>query len=194
MPSNLALEGVLRCAVTLVAVAAGLGVPGAAAGLLISLPAALLHTRRAQARLSDRIAEDAAATPAEASRARHDAMLALAALGLLAVLQNVDVLVLGRKVPGQQRQLRRGVGGLQGAGADRLRAGRLPAAGGGDPASAAGTTTRSARWYVSLGFVAAPLGDPRPRSRRSQDGHPLLSLAFGQRLAGAVGCLHCRSR
>ena len=32
-------------------------------------------------------------------RARHDALFALGALGLLAVLQNVDVLVLGRHDP-----------------------------------------------------------------------------------------------
>ncbi len=179
---NLALEGVLRCVVTLAAVAAGLGVPGAAAGLLVSLPAALLHARRAQARLGDRIAEDAAATPAEAFRARHDALIALAALGLLAVLQNVDVLVLGRKVPGSS--------GSYGAVSVACKALVLVAfvlAGFLLPEAA----TRKAAGrhalgplYVSLGFVAVPSAVLVVAAATA--GRPLLSLAFGKRLAGAA--------
>ncbi len=100
--SNLLLEGVLRCGVTLGAVGAGLGVPGAAAGLLISLPSRDRPCRlgRAPARRAPPPAPgEPAVRRAATGRARHDALLALAALGLLAVLQNVDVLVLGRHDP-----------------------------------------------------------------------------------------------
>jgi O-antigen/teichoic acid export membrane protein len=177
---NLAVEGLLRCAMTIVAVVAGLGVPGAIAGLLISLPTAIAHAVRAQRSLGTRVAPDEASTPAQASRARHDALIALAALGLLAVLQNVDVLVLGRKVPGSS--------GSYGAVSVACKALVLIAfvlAGFLLPEAA----TRKAAGrhalgplYVSLAFVAVPSVVLLIAAEVA--GHPLLSLAFGKRLAG----------
>jgi O-antigen/teichoic acid export membrane protein len=181
--TNLAVEGVLRCAVTIVAVAAGLGVPGAAAGLLVSLPVAVVHARRAQARVPARPAAAVgdSAVGIRAARARRDALLALAALGLLAVLQNVDVLVLGRRIPSSS--------GSYGAVSVACKALVLVAfvlAGFLLPEAA---TRRAAGHHalsslgVSLAFIAVPSALLVGAALAA--GRPLLSLAFGQRLASA---------
>jgi O-antigen/teichoic acid export membrane protein len=186
--TTLALEGVLRCVITIAAVAAGLGVPGAAAGLLVSLPVAIGHARWAQLRFPGRAIADAVATGVgaatagvRAARARHDALIALAALGLLAVLQNVDVLVLGKRVPSSS--------GSYGAVSVACKALVLVAfvlAGFLLPEAA---TRRAAGHHalsplgVSLAFVAVPSAILVAAAVAA--GHPLLSLAFGKRLAGA---------
>jgi O-antigen/teichoic acid export membrane protein len=184
--SNLLLEGVLRCGVTLGAVGAGLGVPGAAAGLLISLPSAIGHASWAEHRLA------AAPPPAlgeqsakrePPGRARQDALLALGALGLLAVLQNVDVLVLGRHDPAAS-----GSYGAVSVACKSLVLIAFVLAGFLLPEAA---TRRAAGHHamtslvVSLTFVAVP--SALLILLAAADGHPLLSLAFGKRLAGASG-------
>jgi O-antigen/teichoic acid export membrane protein len=185
--SNLLLEGVLRCAVTLITVAAGLGVPGAAAGLLISIPVAIVHTRIAQRRLPapDDAVEGAVARLLAQQRARHDAMLALAALAALAVLQNVDVLVLGRHDPASS-----GSYGAVSVASKALVLIAFVLAGFLLPEAA---SRRAAGQHaltplaVSLGFVAVPSAVLILISVVA--GHELLSLAFGHRLAGASAAL-----
>jgi O-antigen/teichoic acid export membrane protein len=186
---NLVLEGVLRCAVTLGAVGAGLGVPGAAAGLLISLPSAIGHAGWAEHRLSPTPPPGPGSPggrPAKREppgRARHDALLALGALGLLAVLQNVDVLVLGRHDPASS-----GSYGAVSVACKSLVLIAFVLAGFLLPEAA---TRRAAGHHamtslvVSLTFVAVPAA--LLILLAAADGHPLLSLAFGKRLAGASG-------
>jgi O-antigen/teichoic acid export membrane protein len=186
---NLFLEGVVRSAVTLAAVGAGLGVWGAAAGLLISLPAAIAHAGWAEHRLPPTLpltlpvdeAGVAAALREPARRARHDALFALGALGLLAVLQNVDVLVLGRHDPSSS-----GSYGAVSVACKSLVLVAFVLAGFLLPEAA----TRRAIGHhamtplvVSLGFVAVP--SALLILLAAFEGHPLLSLAFGKRLANA---------
>lgn len=181
---NLLLEGVLRCVVVVAAVGAGLGVTGAAAALLVSLPVAIGHARWAQLRVP--ASTSAAGVPdglGRASSARTDALTALAALGFLAVLQNVDVLVLGRADPASS--------GSYGAVSVACKALVLIAfvlAGFLLPEAA---SRRAAGHHaltplvVSLLFVAVP--SAALLLAASLAGHPLLSLAFGHRLAGSSG-------
>ncbi|HEX4015745.1 MAG TPA: hypothetical protein VHX15_03325 [Frankiaceae bacterium] len=186
--TNLLLEGVLRCAVTLGAVGAGLGVPGAAAGLLISLPSAIGHARWAEHRLNP--TPPPAREPGRAprhrespGRARHDALIALGALGLLAVLQNVDVLVLGRHDPASS-----GSYGAVSVACKSLVLIAFVLAGFLLPEAA---TRRAVGHHamtslvVSLSFVAVP--SALLILLAAADGHALLSLAFGKRLSGASG-------
>ncbi|HEX4428503.1 MAG TPA: hypothetical protein VHZ96_04455 [Frankiaceae bacterium] len=184
--SNLLLEGVLRCAVTLGAVGAGLGVPGAAAGLLISLPSAIGHARWAEHRLAAAPPPPPGEQPARREapgRPRHDALLALAALGLLAVLQNVDVLVLGRHDPASS-----GSYGAVSVACKSLVLIAFVLAGFLLPEAATRRATghhAMTSLVVSLTFVAVP--SALLILLAAVDGHPLLSLAFGKRLAGASG-------
>ena len=188
--TNLLLEGLLRCVVTLLAVGVGLGVTGAAAALLISLPAAIVHAGWAQRRLGAGVAIGARATgeealnplgPASIGRARHDALTALGALGLLAVLQNVDVLVLGRHDPGSS-----GSYGAVSVATKSLVLIAFVLAGFLLPEAA---TRRAAGHHalspllVSLLFIAVPAAALLLAAGFA--GHPLLSLAFGKRLAGS---------
>ena len=185
--ANLLLEGVLRCAVTLMAVAAGLGVPGAAAGLLISIPAAIVHARVAQTKLPapDDAVEGAAARLLAQQRARRDALLALSALAALAVLQNVDVLVLGRHDPASSGSY----GAVSVASkalvliAFVLAGFLLPEAASRRAAGQQSLTPLA----VSLGFVAVPSAVLILISVVA--GRELLSLAFGDRLAGSSAAL-----
>jgi O-antigen/teichoic acid export membrane protein len=190
--ANLLIEGVLRCAVTLVAVAAGLGVPGAAAGLLISLPVAILQARVAQQRLVPLPVSGAPAAAVETAnpylatqRARRDTGLALSALAALAVLQNADVLVLGRHDPSSS-----GSYGAVSVASKALVLIAFVLAGFLLPEAAA---RRAAGHHaltplaVSLGFVAVPSALLILISLA--DGHELLSLAFGARLAGSSAAL-----
>lgn len=189
--ANLVLEGLVRCGVTLAAAAAGLGVSGAAAGLLISLPASIAHAGWAERRLAASApAAPAAVNPTAVSptlpvahgRARHDALAALVALGLLAILQNVDVLVIGRRDPASS--------GSYGAVSVACKALVLIAfvlAGFLLPEAA---SRRAAGHHalspllVSLSFVAVPAVLLLIASVSA--GHFLLSVAFGKRLAGAA--------
>lgn len=182
--ANLLLEGVLRCLVTMVAVAAGLGVPGAAAGLLISLPSAIAHAGWVQHRYPLSPALEAAGNPPPmAWRARHDALTALGALGMLAILQNVDVLVLGRHDPSSS-----GSYGAVSVACKSLVLIAFVLAGFLLPEAA---TRRAAGHHaltplvVSLLFVAVPSAVLLLAAVTA--GHPLLALAFGQRLAHASG-------
>jgi hypothetical protein len=188
--TNLLLEGVLRCAATLGAVGAGLGVPGAAAGLLISLPSAIGHAGWAEHRLPPTPAPSPSAdpepaglspAPAATGRARHDALFALGALGLLAVLQNVDVLVLGRHDPSSS-----GSYGAVSVACKSLVLVAFVLAGFLLPEAA---TRRAVGHHamtplvVSLTFVAVP--SALLIALAAADGHGLLAIAFGQRLAHA---------
>ncbi len=196
--ANLLLEGLVRCAALLAAVGVGLGVTGAAAGLLISLPVAIGHARWEQHRLVARENEQASnptaaqapdgsrpvvpeVGPQRVGRARHDALIALAALGLLAVLQNVDVLVLGRRDPGSSGSY----GAISVASkalvliAFVLAGFLLPEAA---TRRAAGHHALSPL-FVSMVFIAVPAALLLIAS--VSEGHELLSIAFGKRLAGA---------
>jgi O-antigen/teichoic acid export membrane protein len=181
--ANLVLEGVLRCVVTLAAVGTGLGVPGAAAGLLISLPAAIGHAGWAEHRLPLTPAAEhpPAARREPAGRARHDALFALGALGLLAVLQNVDVLVLGRHDPASS-----GSYGAVSVACKSLVLVAFVLAGFLLPEAASRRAIghhAMTPLVVSLTFVAIP--SALLILLAAAEGHPLLSLAFGSRLANA---------
>jgi O-antigen/teichoic acid export membrane protein len=151
---------------------------------LISLPSAIGHAGWAEHRLA---ATPAPAQPAELSssaaigRARHDALFALVALGLLAVLQNVDVLVLGRHDPASS-----GSYGAVSVACKSLVLVAFVLAGFLLPEAA---TRRAAGHHamtplvVSLSFVAVP--SVLLIVLALADGHGLLALAFGQRLSHA---------
>jgi O-antigen/teichoic acid export membrane protein len=106
LASNLLLEGVVRTAGIVVLVAAGLGVSGYALGVLVGEILAVTHARwlvRRRTAIGAATPEDAgSATPDEAPpdggrrQLVIDVSVAFTALGLLAVLQNIDVIVLGR--------------------------------------------------------------------------------------------------
>jgi O-antigen/teichoic acid export membrane protein len=109
--ANLLVEGLFRGALTIVLVGVGLGVTGAATAVLISVVLAELHaliTLRRRTVPGDAaepvVAAEPEVTGAAKSRERRslarDVGTALAALALLALLQNLDVVVLGREEPG----------------------------------------------------------------------------------------------
>jgi O-antigen/teichoic acid export membrane protein len=112
---NLLAEGLLRAVLTVAFVVAGAGPAGAMAALLLGIFAADLHARWVLHRqhtaslatsLAITLAADehaAMAPPAVAVTGPSlavDVMTALAALGLIGLLQNLDVIVLGRQAPG----------------------------------------------------------------------------------------------
>jgi O-antigen/teichoic acid export membrane protein len=108
---NLLAEGLLRAVLTVAFVVAGAGPAGAMAALLLGIFAADLHARwvlhrQHTATLAITLAADehaAMAPPAVAVTGPSlavDVMTALAALGLIGLLQNLDVIVLGRQAPG----------------------------------------------------------------------------------------------
>lgn len=123
LAANLLAEGGLRTACMLVFVAIGWGVSGAAVGILVAEILTALHARVAAERLlgwrlrAAAPAPEADAGPAAAARAtslstrrlargwrgagvaRRDTVAALCALGAVAVLQNADVIVIGRTGP-----------------------------------------------------------------------------------------------
>ncbi len=121
---NLLLEASLRSLLTVLLVVAGLGAAGAIGALLAGIVGADLHARWAYARHARRAeaagVPEAAAGPSmppgvafppvdepgaggrhvrPARRLRTDVGLALATLGMLGLLQNLDVVVLGRARP-----------------------------------------------------------------------------------------------
>jgi O-antigen/teichoic acid export membrane protein len=185
--ANLLLEGVLRCAVTPLAVAVHFGVPGAAAALLLSLPAAIVHGLAAQRRLPPLGTVDEVVTAREfaVSRSRHEALYALLALGMLAILQNVDLLVLGRHDPSSS-----GSYGAVSVASKALVLFAFVLAGFLLPEAA---SRRAAGNHaltplaVSLLFVAVPAVLLLLLSVTAA--HSLLSIAFGTRLAGSSAAL-----
>lgn len=113
---NLVVEGGSRTALTVALVGVGLGVEGAALAFVVSMACAIVDARRSVAaggklRAAAVAADDhegvATVGPVDAvlaglPRRRHlafDLLTALAALGLLAMLQNLDVIVVGREAP-----------------------------------------------------------------------------------------------
>ncbi|GAC1312626.1 MAG: hypothetical protein NVSMB12_02960 [Acidimicrobiales bacterium] len=115
---NLAVEGAVRTAVTVLLVAAGAGIEGTALGLLSAVAGCVVDARRSLGRARRPVAADPAAIedvgrapipapesvpPPASPPVPHlgaDLAVAVAALGLLAVLQYTDVVVVGRLDPG----------------------------------------------------------------------------------------------
>ena len=99
---NLLLEGAARCLLTLAFVVAGAGVAGTAWGLLGANLLATAYGRRAL-RSGTRPAGPDEPVPGRRadgrSRVALDAVVALAVLGLLTVLQSLDVIIVGREAP-----------------------------------------------------------------------------------------------
>jgi O-antigen/teichoic acid export membrane protein len=117
---NLLVEGGLRSALTVVLVVAGAGSTGVAAGLLLGVASADVHARWHLHRHAVAPDPARATTPDDAGgfadldpgppvppalalprerRLITDVGIALVALGLLGLLQNVDVVILGRERP-----------------------------------------------------------------------------------------------
>jgi O-antigen/teichoic acid export membrane protein len=103
---NLCVEAAARGAVTVVLIAWGLGPEGAALGLVAAMVVSIADARLSLARHAvDVPVHPPALAPLTISghdTRRHlatDVATALAALGLLAGLQNVDVLIVGREAP-----------------------------------------------------------------------------------------------
>ncbi|HEX3946947.1 MAG TPA: oligosaccharide flippase family protein [Acidimicrobiales bacterium] len=123
LSANLLVEGGVRTAAMLTLVAVGLGPSGAAAGVLIAEVVTAVHARM----MADRVwtAEgrrehvttrrradrrwrsafrpdpDLVAPPEEHRRLVVDLVTALVALAMTALLQNIDVIVLGREAPAE---------------------------------------------------------------------------------------------
>lgn len=108
---NLLVEGLFRGGLTVLLVGVGFGVGGAATAVLISVVLAELHAlytlkrRTGPGDAAEPIAEpvptvSGAAKSRERRSLATDVGTALAALALLALLQNLDVVVLGREEPG----------------------------------------------------------------------------------------------
>ncbi|MDQ1636153.1 MAG: hypothetical protein QOJ32_2962 [Frankiaceae bacterium] len=111
LAGNLLVEGLFRGALTIVLVGIGFGVGGAATAVLVSVILAELHAlytlrrKTAPGDAAEPVVEpEPEVTGAAKSRERRslaaDVGTALAALALLALLQNLDVVVLGREEPG----------------------------------------------------------------------------------------------
>lgn len=107
LAANVVTEGAMRTAGMIVLPAAGLGLQGAAAGLLLGELAAAAHVRWALARGSDAPQE----ALVEPDRARvldlhsgrdlvADVVVATVSMGLLAALQNADIIEFGSRSPG----------------------------------------------------------------------------------------------
>ncbi len=110
LAANLLVEGLFRGALTVALVGVGFGVGGAATAVLISVVLAELHAlytlrrRTAPGDAAEPVVEpELQVTGVARSRERRslaaDVGTALAALALLALLQNLDVVVLGREEP-----------------------------------------------------------------------------------------------
>jgi len=101
LSANLVVEGAVRTVAVLALVVAGFGPVGAAVGILVAELATAVHARV----MADRVwaGEVAGDSPATARRAVvvADLVTALVALAMAALLQNIDVIVLGREAPGQ---------------------------------------------------------------------------------------------
>jgi O-antigen/teichoic acid export membrane protein len=97
---NLVIEGMTRCVLTLVLVGLGAGVEGAALGLVAAMVISEADARRSALRVYPRL--PAPELDPEVDRPAGlaaDAVTALLALGLLAALQSLDIVILGRQAP-----------------------------------------------------------------------------------------------
>ena len=103
LDGNLVLEAVARAVLVLGLVGAGLGVEGAALGVLVAVSAAAAHARVAASRTLNAYPAQARAgvqsSGREGRKLAVDAAAALGALALLALLQSVDVIIVGRERP-----------------------------------------------------------------------------------------------
>lgn len=103
LSSNFLVEGGVRAAAMLTFVAAGLGVRGAAMGILVGEAAAAAHGRvvatRAWRRTVSIAGGGTGADLAPGWSLRAELVAALAALAMIALLQNMDVIVVGRARP-----------------------------------------------------------------------------------------------
>ncbi len=100
LAGNLLVEGITKTVAVIGLAAAGFGVAGAAGGVLVAEVAAVLHARYAVYRTASQ--PIAPGPPVDLPTRRHlagDVASALSSLALLAVLQNFDVVVLGREAP-----------------------------------------------------------------------------------------------
>lgn len=109
LAANLLVDAAVRGVTTVALVLAGLSQAGAATAVLCGVLAALAHSRLVLRRLAPWSAEPPAGlsgAPAAARERRLAVELgaALTALGFLALLQNIDVLVQGRLAPGESGQ------------------------------------------------------------------------------------------
>jgi O-antigen/teichoic acid export membrane protein len=103
LAANLLVEGGMRMAFVLVLTGAGAGVTGACVGVLLGEAAAAAHARFESARrwAAESDAPEPGEVPAVTSR-RHlasDVATAFGCLAFLALLQNLDVILLGRESP-----------------------------------------------------------------------------------------------
>jgi len=101
---NLLVEGGMRMAFVLVFTGAGFGVTGACVGVLLGEAAAAGHARFESTRrwAGEPEPADVASHPASVSSRRHlasDVATAFGCLAFLALLQNLDVILLGRESP-----------------------------------------------------------------------------------------------
>jgi O-antigen/teichoic acid export membrane protein len=94
---NLCVEAGFRTGLTVLLVGVGLGVEGAALAVVASMAAAILDARRAPG--DPVVGASASGRPPAAHRLTGELAVALGALGLLALLQNVDVLIVGHDAP-----------------------------------------------------------------------------------------------
>lgn len=95
LSANMLAEGILRTVCVLGLVGAGLGVNGAAIGMLVAEGGTAVHARLMARRVLVRDQVGAIGTV----RTRWDLAAALVALTMIALLQNADVLVIGREGP-----------------------------------------------------------------------------------------------
>ena len=183
----------MRMAFVLVLTGAGFGVTGACVGVLLGEATAAAHarfesTRRwaaepATRRSALRARDPPPVTSRTASR-RRTSSTAFGCLAFLALLQNLDVILLGREAPKHSGAVRRDLGRREG---DRLRRDRsrgLPAARGDDPVAQGRARAQAARHHRA--HPRRP-GVRPARSRRSSHRGCCIRLAFGPRLVGASG-------
>jgi O-antigen/teichoic acid export membrane protein len=187
LAGNLLVEGGVRMAFVLVLTSAGLGVTGACLGVLIGEATAAAHARFESTRrwAKETGAPDSQGGPEETTR-RHlaaDVLTAFACLAFLALLQNLDVILLGREAPknsGSYAAISVAAKGLV-FGAIALGAYLLPEATirwhRGEHALRQLATTAVILAVPVLGLLAASLVAPKL----------LLRAAFGHRLVGASG-------
>ncbi len=111
MAANLIVEGGMRTVFVLILTASGFGVTGACVGVLIGEATAAVHARyeatRKWAHVSALEFSSGASSPVGSATAHRkgrltvDVAIAFVCLAFLALLQNIDVLLLGREAPKQ---------------------------------------------------------------------------------------------
>jgi O-antigen/teichoic acid export membrane protein len=109
LAANLLVEGAVRMAAVLVLTGAGFGVTGACVGVLVGEACAAGHARWEAGRKWAHVAtlevgseeHDLAAGARPKKRLAVDVTIAFVCLAFLALLQNIDVILLGREAPKQ---------------------------------------------------------------------------------------------